>query len=1568
MSGDNSTERSGRATASDGGPAVMLTTKNYLAWKEVMEEKCGILYGRLATVIRTGTAYVVPRIKKEDWTPPTTVPAETLLKLQAWAEEDRLKAIGRMRDAMPAFFMTLMSAMSVDSKQRVKVHAGYKAAELEQNPNLLWAIVVETHLTNVGGTGGKLKVFEREELKDAFAAMQMGDTETHGQFKVRYDQQRTILVSAGVTTEDGPTDAAIFLKKLHRPRYGAMITTLANQALRGVDMPQTLDEAYTLASTWKATNAEGCGSSANAGGGRLQSVFMLAGDVAKKQTKSPAKLPAKASATAPAKAAGKPATKPGSEQSAANTPGAASNIKRQGRRRLTDAEYAEHLKTLRCNNCGTLGHYARDCQAQDKETKAAFVAIGDFDDADSEYGEEAFMVHDESSDEEKMPVLLAVGGGGTSRGRRVMLDNQASTTIFKDISLVHDLVHIDEFVIGGVNGSAEGLRVNQAGSFRDLSGIAGEVGYNDRAAGNILSKSKLIDSGHKVTYDHVEDKYYLHGDEHVYVFGRRVLSGGEKSAHYTCDMDADHVLVGTVSANARRFTKREVAQAKQARELVAKLGHPSLESVRSIVNRGILNSAVTVQDLQRGELIFGPSVSEMKGKTVKRASIAAEAELMPRVVQVQQCLEIDIMFVRKQPYLLGVLVPLKYILCEPLQDRGVTSVAAAIESFLSKAKARDFDVQQIRCDGEGAVGALSADLGALGVELHLAGPGQHVPTVERTIRTVKERVRTLVHELPYVMDELIMRYCVLFSVSRLNLVPSTVNMTECSPTEMYSGRKLDAKRDLRVQFGDYVQATVADPDNSMNARTEGCIALLPVGNLTGSVRMLCLRSGKVVTRDQFTVLPLPTMLVDHLVARAAAQGYLRVEEHTAEDAAQENVTADDVILAEPCVLPDFMPIAASSAEEGRPPCEPVEADVGVYGGEYGNDFDCAPALNGHGDADVTDRAAVPVEHDDVPPDTFVRRVSPRDNKGRLPERLTLAYNKRCEPHDVFHITMKRAMQESGAVAVTSIKKELQQVLDKRVFHGVHVANLSEGERDAIIPSSMFLKQKHDADGTETDLKARLVAGGHMQDKLLYETLSSPTVSTASLMSVAAIAAFEERKVMTLDIGGAFINVSMPEDGVHVHMRLNKVLTGMLVELRPEFAEFVEADGTCVVHLDKALYGCLEASLLWYKDLRSTLEAFGYVVNPHESCVFNKLHEDGTTSTIALHVDDMFMTAFSDDAMEELEAYLLTVYPEVKTHEGEVLNYVGMTYDFSVKGDVRITMLNCTQDILAGAGVLEPRRTPATTNLFDVRDGPKASEDERKWFHTHVAKMLYLAKRVRAECLTAVSFLATRVHACDLDDLAKLRRLLGYLAATASRGICLRVGSDMRVRAYIDAAYGVHTESGKSHTGCAIVLGDAGPVFCKSAKQKIVTKSSTEAELVGLSDSASQAIQLRNFVIGQGYELPAAELLQDNMSTMALLKRGCPGSERSRHIDIRFFWVAERVASGEVQAKRTATGIMWANLLTKPVQGAQFIVERQGLTNWDAVTPTQGCVGRMGSPSEPGSPEEDHAGSPEEESL
>jgi hypothetical protein len=211
----------------------------------------------------------------------------------------------------------------------------------------------------------------------------------------------------------------------------------------------------------------------------------------------------------------------------------------------------------------------------------------------------------------------------------------------------------------------------------------------------------------------------------------------------------------------------------------------------------------------------------------------------------------------------------------------------------------------------------------------------------------------------------------------------------------------------------------------------------------------------------------------------------------------------------------------------------------------------------------------------------------------------------------------------------------------------------------------------------------------------------------------------------------------------------------------------------------------------------------------------------------------------------------------------------------------------------------------------------------------------MAMRARPDCLTAVSFLSTRVTKPDVDDSSKLVRLLKYIRKTRERGIVIKVGSrGMVVRQFIDVAYGVHYD-GKSHTGNAVIIGDAGLVMAKSTKQKIVVKSSTEGELVGLSDAANGGIHMRNFLGAQGYKIGPLVIYQDNLGTVAMAKKGRSTSERTRHIDIRHFWLKERVDTKEVVIDPIPGEDMGpANVLSKALQGAQFQKERRELTNWD----------------------------------
>ena len=106
------------------------------------------------------------------------------------------------------------------------------------------------------------------------------------------------------------------------------------------------------------------------------------------------------------------------------------------------------------------------------------------------------------------------------------------------------------------------------------------------------------------------------------------------------------------------------------------------------------------------------------------------------------------------------------------------------------------------------------------------------------------------------------------------------------------------------------------------------------------------------------------------------------------------------------------------------------------------------------------------------------------------------------------------------------------------------------------------------------------------------------------------------------------------------------------------------------------------------------------------------------------------TSKSAALLNELDNHLRKTYGTITVKGGDVVDYVGMTFDFTKQGTVKVTMLHCAQDILSGYGVKGTAATPATEHLFDIRETTKTTAEEAKWFHTYVAKILYKWKRVK----------------------------------------------------------------------------------------------------------------------------------------------------------------------------------------------------------------------------------------------
>jgi hypothetical protein len=247
-----------------------------------------------------------------------------------------------------------------------------------------------------------------------------------------------------------------------------------------------------------------------------------------------------------------------------------------------------------------------------------------------------------------------------------------------------------------------------------------------------------------------------------------------------------------------------------------------------------------------------------------------------------------------------------------------------------------------------------------------------------------------------------------------------------------------------------------------------------------------------------------------------------------------------------------------------------------------------------------------------------------------------------------------------------------------------------------------------------------------------------------------------------------------------------------------------------------------------------------------------------------------------------------------------------------------------------------RVTPATDDLYEVDETlPTFPDAELHEFHSRVMKLMFVAMRARPDILTAVAFLSKRVTKATVEDRAKMDRVLMYLNSCPEMAMVICNQGDLRVYAYVDASFAVNKDM-KSQTGCVISMG-SGSVYVSSKGQGLMTKSSTEAELVAVSDALPQILWTKQFLECQGYLPGPVRVYQDNQSTMVLIEKGRSTSPRTRHIAIRYFFVSDKVSAGEVEIVYLPTGAMRADIMTKPLQGELFRKMRAELMGheWNA---------------------------------
>jgi len=522
-------------------------------------------------------------------------------------------------------------------------------------------------------------------------------------------------------------------------------------------------------------------------------------------------------------------------------------------------------------------------------------------------------------------------------------------------------------------------------------------------------------------------------------------------------------------------------------------------------------------------------------------------------------------------------------------------------------------------------------------------------------------------------------------------------------------------------------------------------------------------------------------------------------------------------------------------------------------------------------------------------------------------------------------------------AIAATVKELRSLISHRTWRYLR----KEGERQPSVhkgvePSACILKDKKDANGKFLLFKSRFYNVGSRVDPNNYDPFdkTAPTASHDMLCLLIAYANYHKLLFETFDVPSAYVKSPLPDGKRHL-MRINRTVARILVEVDPEARRYVNEDGTILVELLQALYGLPEAGQLWHKFLTNIFEKAGYEHMPNDTCVWKREHgtrDQKQISIVAIVVDDVLHVYNKLAAREHLYKVMrderipnVTVQP---LSEDTPISFCGISLEYAHDKSVFMSQpgyLHTVVNEYAESDRTHP--TPLPANFATRKLGAEQMEPlpggTGKFLR--VLNSIAWMERTRPDIAAAVSYLQTQQANPRMVDWQDVQHVLGYLRGTGNLGILFNV-KQLKPQGYIDVGWAVHERDRKSHTGLLITMGQGGPpVEWGSTKQKSVASSSTEAELIGLSDKADSLLLLRSRMKFLGvHEMGPIEIFQDNTSTVTISYMGRPSAAaRRRYIDIRYFWFKQYLDAKILSLVYCPSRVMYADALASIRAGQEF---------------------------------------------
>lgn len=307
--------------------------------------------------------------------------------------------------------------------------------------------------------------------------------------------------------------------------------------------------------------------------------------------------------------------------------------------------------------------------------------------------------------------------------------------------------------------------------------------------------------------------------------------------------------------------------------------------------------------------------------------------------------------------------------------------------------------------------------------------------------------------------------------------------------------------------------------------------------------------------------------------------------------------------------------------------------------------------------------------------------------------------------------------------------------------------------------------------------------------------------------------------------------------------------------------------------------------------------------------------------ILIYVDDIIVASSSPEGTKQLLKALKSDF--ALKDLGELHYFLGIEVS-KINNGILLSQSKYSNDILKRTGMVncKPCSTPMViTEKLSAYEGTALSAEDATRFRSIVGALQYLTL-TRPDIAFAVNKVCQFLHKPTTIHWKAVKRILRYIRFTVALGLRIIRSRSSLVSGFSDADWAGCVDDRRSTGGFAIFFG-GNLVSWSARKQATVSRSSTEAEYKAMANATAEIIWIQSLLRELGIKSsPAAVLWCDNLGA-TYLSANPVFHARTKHIEIDYHFVRERVAQKQLQIRFIGTSDQIADGLTKPLNSCKL---------------------------------------------